>query len=138
MSDQPPPSKPRVEQQLAPGIYFSPAPGTSKVDSNASTEPHSVDSMTLAELRTERDTISTSIKMLEDSNTQMKQFDPDHKDKDIVEAIGENISIIWRRKGRLSQITERIKIMSPTDCETQGDTGIDGRDETNGDEGMSL
>lgn len=69
--------------------------------------------MTLDELRSERDALLKSIAMLQASNKQMKEYDPQQEDDELVQAIGENIAIIARRSARAALLAQRIVQICP-------------------------
>lgn len=101
------------ELQLAPGIYFTPARHKSPHPPTTSTHPRAPHEMTLDELRSERDALVKSIEMLQASNKQMKEHDPQQQDAELVQAIGENIAIIARRSARAAILTQRIAQICP-------------------------
>lgn len=101
------------ERQLAPGIYFTPAPSSGSDFQNAGNpdtlpDPPDVNDMTRDELETEYRAISKSVQKLEESNVLMTEFDPDGKDVELVEAIRENKEIVIRKKIRMISVKARL------------------------------
>lgn len=105
-----PPSE-RAEREIAPGIYFTPAPkrneGTAS-NPHGIPEPPDVQNMTRDELESEYRSTSKSIQKLGESNDIMKQCDPNSEDPVLVEAIRENVDIIVRRKLRMLLVKARL------------------------------
>lgn len=131
-------SHPSREMQLAPGVYFTPAPNKNPGPSSTSADHRTVDDMSLEELRRERDALVKSVEMLQSSNKEMKEFDPDQEDPELLQAIGENIAIILRRRARAAKLEERIRELSPgTTCEETVQSTEGGPSE-NGDAGIFL
>lgn len=119
------PRQPRREQQLAPGVYFTPGP---QKPLQTDPSPRPVQELSLDELRGERDALLKSIEMLLASNAEMRDFDPTQKDLDLVQAISENMAIIVKRRARAALLEERISVLSLSqncDVGTQGQA-VDG------------
>lgn len=102
------------EKQIAPGIYFTP----SASHNQAPRVPENVHEMSLGQLRSERDALKSSIKMLIDSNEQMLAIDPGRCDPVLTEAIGENVPIILRRRERLTVIERCLAHLVGETCDT--------------------
>lgn len=115
------------ERQLAPGVYFTPAP-SSVPNASPPAGSRPVEELTLEELRSERAALLSSVEKLHSSNQEMRTFDPDRKDKDLVQAVGENIEIIARRTARAARLQERIDVLSPDGACEKESNEKDGRE----------
>lgn len=112
---------PRREKQIAPGIYFTPAPSTTKPRTVPETRPLS--EMSLSELQAERDALLQSVAMLRSSNVQIDAFDPAGEDPDLRQALLENRDIIAAREARAETIAQAIASM-PSTCAAKSDNGM--------------
>lgn len=111
------------ERQLAPGVYFTPA-ASSAPHASAPSGTRPVDELTLDELRSERAALLSSVQKLRASNREMQAFDPDRKDEELVQAVGENIEIIARRAARAARLQERIDVLCPQAvCDKESNQG---------------
>lgn len=107
----PTPQSRGAEKQLAPGVYFTPAPSKSG-DANGG-EDVALEAMGLEELQRERAATLRSVEMLRSSNAQMREFDPRAEDPELVQAIGENIAVVLRREQRVRELEVRIRALDP-------------------------
>lgn len=108
----PPPPTPvsRQEQEIAPGVYFSANPSLKSRGAAELNDPNvsSGQEVSISELRRERDELKHSLTYLISSNHQMMVMDPKQEDRDIVQAIAENIKIIEKRQRRVEEIERKI------------------------------
>lgn len=90
----------RREQQLAPGVYFTPGAQTSP-SAPAAPEHHG-----LSEMRAELAALRKSVQMLQESNDEMRAYD--FADPELVQAVSENLAIILRRNAAAAHLETRI------------------------------
>lgn len=139
-----------AEKQLAPGIYFTPAPSAAaaapaETSPDGLPTPPNVDGMTRAELETEYRMISKSVEKLLESNMLMTEFDPDGKDAELAEAVRENTGIVVRKKIRMVEVKGRLAYLMrsqphvrPTQSNGNGSAGGGGGGNAAGQGGLHL
>lgn len=113
-----PPPQP-AERELFPGVYFTPprsaAPRPTTLPST------DMQDLSLDELRAQHAALLSSVAKLRASNSQIRQFDPHHRDSELVQAVGENIEIIARRLAQAQQLQKRIDELCPSSCQKDGE-----------------
>lgn len=107
-----------MEQELAPGIFFTAAPktrtsapgvaGGGNEGTNGMPAAPNVGKMTREELEWEYRSIGKTISKLKESNELMAEFDKGEKDSVLTDAISENRDIIARGSERLAIVKERL------------------------------
>ncbi|KAJ8908660.1 hypothetical protein NDN08_005365 [Rhodosorus marinus] len=67
-----------------------------------------VEDLTEVEMEREKQELTVSIQKLRESNKEIKDFDPQGQDEELVMAIKENLEVIVRREQRLENIEKRL------------------------------
>lgn len=104
-------ARPR-EQQLLPGVYFTPAPSMHAHTTLSSHMPVPVSDLSLPDLEREHDELDNSLRHLLRSNAEIRDIDPNRSDPDLALALSENHVLIERRRARLHDLAKRIEVLS--------------------------
>eukprot|EP00189_Rhodosorus_marinus_P005552 CAMPEP_0113960366 /NCGR_PEP_ID=MMETSP0011_2-20120614/4670_1 /TAXON_ID=101924 /ORGANISM="Rhodosorus marinus" /LENGTH=102 /DNA_ID=CAMNT_0000971801 /DNA_START=132 /DNA_END=440 /DNA_ORIENTATION=+ /assembly_acc=CAM_ASM_000156 len=67
-----------------------------------------VEDLTEVEMEREKQELTVSIQKLRESNKEIKEFDPQGQDEELVMAVEENLNVIVRREQRLESIEKRL------------------------------
>lgn len=132
-SDDTPKARP-TERQLAPGIYFTPAPVVEAPVADGQVrnvmELPDVHDMSRDQLEREYREIVKSVAKLHESCEEIEQFDPQGNDPDFVEAVRENKEVIAKKERRMQSVKARLDFLIRADTPTSTTGPNPGRGET--------
>ena len=117
----PPVSPPNIrqEQEISPGVYFTPCVSTNSAQSTSSTTTDKndkyipIETMGLETLKKEEEHVEKVVKKLKESNLEIEEFlKEDNSDKVLQDALMENVDVIERLEKRLKDIERRKVLLS--------------------------